>query len=110
MALKNIKTIKSYKAFVYSNKDKLEIFLKVIKKYGFDLTFCDILQKKKPHALNFIEIAFLPNEFFLIVPWLMLNAEGLSVAIVPVTGKDKPVKDDFLRKTLWLGPKIPFEF
>ena len=41
-----------------------------------------------PHPVGAYQIAFAPALFGQIVPWLMLNREGLSVLLHPLTGDD----------------------
>lgn len=55
-----------------------------------------------PHPMWSYQIAFTPNLFNEIVPWLMLNAEGLSVFIHPETGDDLADHRDY---PLWIGPQ-----
>jgi DOPA 4,5-dioxygenase len=56
-----------------------------------------------PHPKSMYQVAFLPNQFEKVVPWLMLNREGLDVLIHPETGDD--VKDH-TDHALWLGEKL----
>ncbi len=56
-----------------------------------------------PHPKSMYQVAFLPNQFEKVVPWLMLNHEGLDVLIHPETGDD--VKDH-TDHALWLGEKL----
>jgi DOPA 4,5-dioxygenase len=46
------------------------------------------------------QLAFLPEEFPRLVPWLMVNRRGLAVLIHPNTGRPKA---DHLSHALWLG-------
>ncbi|NJM70618.1 MAG: DOPA 4,5-dioxygenase family protein [Scytonema sp. RU_4_4] len=49
------------------------------------------------------QVAFLPNQFGEVVPWLMLNREGLDILIHPKTGDDVR---DHMEHSLWLGEKL----
>lgn len=49
------------------------------------------------------QVAFLPHQFGEVVPWLMLNREGLDILVHPETGDD--VKDH-TDNSLWLGEKL----
>ncbi|WP_017315064.1 DOPA 4,5-dioxygenase family protein [Mastigocladopsis repens] len=56
-----------------------------------------------PHPKAMYQVAFLPEEFAKVVPWLMLNREGLDILVHPETGDD--VKDH-MENSLWLGEKL----
>jgi DOPA 4,5-dioxygenase len=49
------------------------------------------------------QVAFLPNQFSKVVPWLMLIREGLDILIHPETGDDVGDRAD---RALWLGNKL----
>jgi aromatic ring-cleaving dioxygenase len=49
------------------------------------------------------QIAFAKQTFDTLVPWLMLNRQGLSVLVHPNTGR---ARDDHLVHALWLGPEL----
>ena len=53
-----------------------------------------------PHTRPMYQLAFLPEEFPRLVPWLMINRRGLAVLIHPNTGRPK---SDHLTHALWLG-------
>jgi DOPA 4,5-dioxygenase len=57
-----------------------------------------------PHLRAMYQVAFEPEEFGKIVPWLMLHREGLSVLVHPSTGDGY---GDHLLRCLWLGEKLP---
>jgi DOPA 4,5-dioxygenase len=56
-----------------------------------------------PHLKAMYQVAFAPEEFGNIVPWLMLHREGLSVLVHPSTGDGY---GDHLERSLWLGEKL----
>jgi len=56
-----------------------------------------------PHTRAMYQVAFAPELFPKLVPWLMLNSQGLSVLIHPNT--DSP-HDDHVEHALWLGDKL----
>lgn len=56
-----------------------------------------------PHPKAMYQVAFLPNQFEKVVPWLMLNREGLDILIHPNTGDDL---QDHTHHSLWLGEKL----
>jgi aromatic ring-cleaving dioxygenase len=53
-----------------------------------------------PHPKSMYQAVFAPSEFGAIVPWLMLNREGLTVLVHPSTGESL---GDHLKRALWLG-------
>ena len=59
-----------------------------------------------PHPLPMFQIAFKPDVFPDIVPWLMLKRAGLSILIHPETGNDV---EDHRDHPIWLGPKLDLD-
>jgi DOPA 4,5-dioxygenase len=57
-----------------------------------------------PHGVPMYQVAFTPDVFAELIPWLMLNRLGLSVLIHPNTGR---ARDDHLVHALWLGTSLP---
>ncbi len=57
-----------------------------------------------PHPQAMYQVKFEPGEFARIVPWLMLNRDGLAVLVHPETGDDYA---DHAENALWLGTKLP---
>lgn len=57
-----------------------------------------------PHTKGMFQVAFAVEEFARLVPWLMLNRDGLSVLVHPNTLRPR---DDHLVSALWLGEKLP---
>lgn len=53
-----------------------------------------------PHPTGSYQIAFGPELFATLVPWLMLNRAGLTVLVHPNTGEDLA---DHRDRALWLG-------
>lgn len=56
-----------------------------------------------PHPKAMYQVAFSPNLFGELVPWLMLNREGLDILVHPETGDDV---GDHTDRSLWLGNKL----
>jgi len=53
-----------------------------------------------PHPKAMYQAIFAPSDFGAIVPWLMLNRQGLTVLVHPSTGASL---GDHLERALWLG-------
>jgi DOPA 4,5-dioxygenase len=49
------------------------------------------------------QVAFLPEQFGKVVPWLMLHREELDILVHPETGDDVA---DHTKHSLWLGEKL----
>jgi aromatic ring-cleaving dioxygenase len=57
-----------------------------------------------PHGVPMYQVAFTPDVFAALTPWLMLNRLGLSVLVHPNTGR---ARDDHAVHAIWLGPPLP---
>ncbi len=57
-----------------------------------------------PHPTGMYQVAFRPDQFATLVPWLMLHRAGLVVLVHPNTGD--PYRDH-LTHALWLGAMLP---
>lgn len=57
-----------------------------------------------PHPIAMYQVAFAIEEFPRLVPWLMLNRDGLDVLVHPMTGD---AVADHTRHALWLGSPLP---
>ena len=56
-----------------------------------------------PHPVGNLQFAFTPAEFASVVPWLMMNRDGLSVLVHPLTGD---MARDHDAQALWLGTPL----
>jgi aromatic ring-cleaving dioxygenase len=61
-------------------------------------------EPRGPHPISQFNIIFPTDEFQKIVPWLMLNREGLDVLIHPLTESSY---DDHSKNALWMGTPVP---
>lgn len=57
-----------------------------------------------PHPCWSCQLAFKPEEFGNIVPWLALNRDGLTIFIHANTGNDMK---DHVEHTIWMGKVEP---
>lgn len=60
-----------------------------------------------PHPRSMYQVAFAPDQFPLVVPWLMLHREGLDVLVHPDTAH---ALADHRDHALWLGDRLPLNF
>ncbi len=59
-----------------------------------------------PHSKPMYQVAFSPDEFAKLVPWLMLNRSELSILVHPRTGDEVA---DHETNSLWLGHRLPLD-
>ena len=57
-----------------------------------------------PHPIAQFSVIFETEEFPNVVPWLMLNHEGLDVLVHPLTESSY---DDHSKNALWIGTPVP---
>lgn len=99
--------ISSYHAHVYYDRDTRDVAEHVREGLGdrFDVVlgrWHDV--PVGPHPKAMYQVAFAPGEFAGVVPWLMLNREGLDILIHPSTGEHV---GDHRDRSLWLGTRLP---
>ena len=63
-------------------------------------------EPRGPHPISQFAVIFKTEEFQKVVPWLMLNHEGLDVLVHPLTESSY---DDHSKNALWIGPPVPMK-
>src|SRR5262249_31909599 len=61
-------------------------------------------EPRGPHPISQFAAIFEVSEFQQVVPWLMLNHEGLDVLVHPLTESSY---DDHSKNALWIGNPVP---
>ena len=61
------------------------------------------VEPRGPHPISQFNVIFQIEEFQRIVPWLMLNREGLDILVHPLT---TDMVDDHTIYALWLGTPV----
>jgi len=57
-----------------------------------------------PHPVSMYQVVFAADVFPRLVPWLMLNRDGLDVLVHPLSGDSLA---DHTRFAMWLGQVLP---
>ena len=101
--------ITSYHAHIYYDADTREVARGV--RLGIGARFTCVLGRWHdtpvgPHPKSMYQVAFEPDNFSIIVPWLMLNRRGLAVLIHPNTAS--AVEDHDIH-SIWLGSKLELD-
>jgi aromatic ring-cleaving dioxygenase len=60
-------------------------------------------EPRGPHPISQFNVIFQTEEFQHVVPWLMLNRQGLDVLVHPLTDD---MVDDHTAYALWLGTPV----
>ena len=99
--------VKGYHAHVYydaATKPKAaELRATIIARFAVEPgAFSD--EPRGPHPISQFNVIFKTEEFQNVVPWLMLNRDGLDVLVHPLTESSY---DDHSKNALWLGTPVP---
>ena len=99
--------IRGYHAHVYYNADTRKIAEglrdTIANRFGVEPRALSD-EPRGPHPIPQFNVIFKVEEFQTIVPWLMLNHEGLDVLIHPLTESSY---DDHSKNALWIGTPVP---
>jgi DOPA 4,5-dioxygenase len=98
--------LKGYHAHVYFNAATKPVAERlratIVSKFAVEPgAFAD--EPRGPHPISQFNVIFETPEFQNIVPWLMLNREGLDVLVHPLTQSNY---DDHTKYALWLGTPV----
>lgn len=102
--------IKGYHAHIYYPDDDARERASRLRD-AIDRTFTVTLGRWRdepvgPHPVAMYQVAFEANQFADIVPWLMLNRDGLTILVHPMTDSGVADHRDF---ALWLGAVLPLD-
>lgn len=98
--------ISSYHAHVYYDASTRDLAARIREQMGerFQVTLGRWHDKPVgPHPRWMYQVAFAPDQFAQLVPWLMLNREGLDVLVHPNSGH--PLADH-RDHAMWLGNSL----
>ena len=101
--------IKGYHAHVYYDAETKPVASKlretILNKFKVEAGgFSD--EPRGPHPISQFNVIFETSEFDKVVPWLMLNHEGLDVLVHPLT--DSSYNDHSIN-ALWIGTPVPMK-
>ncbi|WP_373087201.1 DOPA 4,5-dioxygenase family protein [Sneathiella sp.] len=99
-------TIHGYHAHIYYSADTKDIAAQVREQLGeqFEVTLGRWHDRPVgPHPTSMYQVIFPVSDFGKIVPWLMINRQGLDILVHPETGDDL---EDHQYNALWLGEKL----
>lgn len=106
LAEKSIDQITGYHAHIYYDPNKRQNVEEIREQLGanFDVVlgrWHDV--PVGPHTAAMYQVAFTPQEFIKIAPWLMLNRQGASILLHPETGNDLADHTDY---AIWYGTRL----
>jgi len=101
--------VKGYHAHVYYDAQTKPVAAKLRETIGdkFAVEIGGLSDEPRgPHPISQFVAIFENSEFQNIVPWLMLNRDGLDVLVHPLTESSY---DDHSKNALWLGTPVPMK-
>ncbi len=104
-----MQTISGYHAHIYFDAESFQQAESLCQqaKALFDLDLGRMHRKPVgPHPHWSCQLAFAPQTFARLIPWLLLNRDGLDVFIHPITGDHLL---DHSEHALWLGKQQPLK-
>jgi aromatic ring-cleaving dioxygenase len=105
--MREISEIAGYHAHVYFDPATRDLAVRIREELGrlFVVELGRIIDiPVGPHIQAMFQVAFAIDQFDKVVPWLMLNREGLSVLVHPRTDDELA---DHVTNPLWLGEQLP---
>ena len=105
-----IDNIRGYHAHIYFDKDTLALAQQLCENTAelFEVEVGRVHQKLVgPHPCWSCQLAFSPQQFSAVVPWLALNRAGLTVFVHPQTGDDLRDHRDY---AMWMGTIEKLDF
>jgi aromatic ring-cleaving dioxygenase len=100
------KAIASFHAHVYYDTSNREIADQIREELGAKFDVQLGRWRDEPvglHPKSMYQVLCIPERFTEVVPWLMLNRQGLDVLVHPNTGD---AVADHITHSLWLGEKL----
>jgi DOPA 4,5-dioxygenase len=105
----DVSTIKDWHAHVYFDAQTVDQARELCEEAGrrFTVQVGRVHEKPVgPHPCWSCQLAFLPDQFDTVVPWLNLNRDGLDVLVHPQTGDDLV---DHRDRAMWLGRSMELD-
>lgn len=108
-AVRPVGEIENYHAHIYFEGDTGRPAIDVLRDRiaeRFSVQILGMIEKSIGlHPSPMLVVAFMPEVFDRLVPWLMLNNNGLSILVHPNTDN---ALGDHLDNAIWIGPPLAF--